>query len=162
MSTFLDFLETSALSEWLSLSMLGFPMLIALHSVGMAVVVGLSLVVTLRLFGLLDAVAETVIDRFLTVAVWGFTLNLLTGVLLFVTRASDYLSSVVFVVKMSLVLLSAAVLFWLRLRLRSDVEQGVASFGDSVARNMSLVATAAWFGAVIAGRLIAYLSDLYR
>jgi len=162
MSTFLDSLQASAFSEWLSLSMLGFPTLIALHSVGMAVVVGLSLIVTLRLFGFLDQIAESVMDRFLAVAVWGFTLNLLTGLLLFVTRGSDYLSSLVFLVKMLLVLASAAILFWLRLRLRDDVERGVESSGDSVARNMSLVATAAWFGAVIAGRLIAYLSDIYR
>jgi len=34
--------------------------------------------------------------------------------------------------------------------------------GDGAARGMSLVATIAWFGAVVTGRLIAYLSDLYR
>jgi hypothetical protein len=33
---------------------------------------------------------------------------------------------------------------------------------DKPARTMALVATVLWFGAVIAGRLIAYLSNLYR
>lgn len=162
MSNFLDALQASAFSEWLALSMLGFPTLIALHSVGMAVVVGLSLIVTLQLFGLLNGFSDDLIDRFLMVAVWGFTLNLLTGLLLFVTRGSDYLSSLVFLIKMMLVLCSAAILFWLRLRLRADAGRGSSFSGDSVAKKMSLVATAAWFGAVVAGRLIAYLSDIYR
>lgn len=159
---FLIDLQQSAFSQWLAVSMLGFPTLIALHSVGMAVVVGLSLMVTLRLYGLLRGVDADLVPRLLTVAIGGFTLNFFTGVLLFITRGSEYIVSYTFLTKMLLVIISAGILFWLRLRLKGAGTASAALYGDSLARTMSLVATASWFGAVVAGRLIAYLSSIYR
>ena len=50
----LETLKASALAQWLSISMAGAPALIALHSVGMAAVVRLSLMMTLRLYGVID------------------------------------------------------------------------------------------------------------
>jgi hypothetical protein len=159
---FLVDLQESAFSEWLSLSMLGFPTLIALHSVGMAVVVGLSLMVTLRLYGLLRGIDTDLVPRLLTVAIWGFTLNFVTGVLLFITRGSEYIVSFIFITKMLLVIISAAILVWLRQRLQVVGGGSNAVVGDRSVRVMSLVATATWFSAVVAGRLIAYLSSIYR
>lgn len=155
-------LQESAFSDWLALSMLGFPTLIALHSVGMAVVVGLSLIVTLRLYGLLEGVDCGLLPRLLTVAIWGFTLNFLTGILLFITRGSEYIVSLIFLTKMLLVIVSAALLFVLRQHLKLAGTASNAVTGDQFSRVMSLVATATWFGAVVAGRLIAYLSSIYR
>jgi len=142
--------------------MLGFPTLIALHSVGMAVVVGLSLMITLRLHGILTGIRPPQIPRLLTVAVWGFVLNLVTGLAIFVTRGSEYIGSAIFLIKMLLVIASAAILFWLRQRLKAERPTAEMSVGDALARGLSLAATVSWFGAVVAGRLIAYLSDLYR
>jgi hypothetical protein len=159
---FLAFLEASALSEWLSVSMLGFPMLIALHSVGMAVVVGLSLIVAMRLNGLLTDIDQRQIPRFLTIAIWGFGLNLVTGIAIFITRGPEYIVSAVFLLKMLLVITSAAILFWLRDRLIRAELTATALLNDRLARIMSLIGTGSWFSAVVAGRLIAYLSSLYR
>jgi hypothetical protein len=158
---FLVYLEDSAFSEWLSVSMLGFPTFIALHSVGMAVVVGLSLMAALLLNGVITGISEKLIPEFLTLAVWGFVLNFLTGLALFITRGSEYISSYTFLIKMLLVIISAAILFWLRQRLMSKESRAESFTTDKLARHMSLVCTVTWFGAVIAGRLIAYLSSLY-
>jgi hypothetical protein len=165
--SFLAQLQASAFSEWLAISMLGFPTLIALHSVGMAVVVGLSLMVTLRLFGFLRAFEASLVPKLLGVAIWGFTLNFITGLLLFITRGPEYITSYIFLVKMLLVIVSAAILFWLRQYLKSQYLQVAAAqpgaiLGDRLARGLSLVATASWFSAVVAGRMIAYLSSIYR
>ena len=141
--------------------MLGFPTLIALHSVGMAVVVGLSLIVSLRLSGLIPEIGERHLPRLLDVAVWGFALNLVTGLLLFITRGSEYIVSYTYDIKMLLVIGGATILFWLRGRLGAG-KCVTGSSTDALARSLSLVATVLWFGAVVAGRLIAYLSDIYR
>jgi len=141
--------------------MLGFPTLIALHSVGMAVAVGLSLIVTLHLYQVLSGLRAQLIPRFLGIAVWGFILNLVTGLALFVSRGPAYLASSIFLIKMLLVAISAAILFWLRRRLEHLALTAEVPAADIAAKNMSLVSTVTWFGAVIAGRLIAYLSDLY-
>jgi hypothetical protein len=63
---------------------------------------------------------------------------------------------------MLLVIISAAILFWLRRRLLLNASGAGAPAIDRTAKNLSLVATVLWFAAVIAGRLIAYLSTLYR
>jgi len=159
--SFLAYLEASAFSEWLLISMLGFPTLIALHSVGMAVAVGLSLMVTLQLNHILTGLSAQLIPKFLSIAVWGFALNLITGIALFVSRGQEYITSTIFLVKMLLVIVSALILFWLRrhlLRMKLATDKLVS---NGVARGMSVVFAATWVGAVISGRLIAYLSDLY-
>jgi hypothetical protein len=156
----LTYLQTSSLSEWVLISMLGFPTLIALHSVGMAVVVGLTFVLALRLNGVVSGLDRPLMLRFVTLAIWGFTLNLITGLLLFITRGPEYLATGIFLVKMLLVLMSAAIVIWVgeRLKIEPSATDVVA---DRLAGRLAIVATTLWFGAVVAGRLIAYLSDLY-
>lgn len=141
--------------------MLGFPTIIALHSVGMAITVGLALMVTLRLYRLLTGFTEHQIPRFLTIAVWGFVLNLVTGLALFISRGPEYLGAGIFLIKMLLVAIGAAIIFWLRQRLKPTESKDTFA-NDGIAKRLSVVASVAMFGAVVAGRLIAYLSDLYR
>jgi len=141
--------------------MLGFPTLIALHSVGMAVAVGLSFMVTLHLYQVFTGLNSQLIPKLLSIAVWGFVLNLITGLALFVSRGPDYVESYVFLIKMLLVIISAIILFWLRQHLKLVTLVTESSVADRTAKNMSLLSALTWFGAVIAGRLIAYLSDLY-
>jgi hypothetical protein len=160
--SFLAYLANSAFSQWLGLSMLGFPTLIALHSVGMGVVVGLTLMVALRLNGIIKGMPAPVVMKLLTIAVWGFLLNLVTGLVLFITRAPEYITAYIFLIKMLLVVISATIVFWLRDRLAPVEAIPAGSVDDGTARRMSVVATVTWFGAVVAGRLIAYLSTIYQ
>jgi len=157
----LEYLERSALSQWLAVSMAGGPTLLALHSVGMAVVVGLTLMVTLRVHELLPGPRAQLVPRLLEVALWGFALNVVTGVGFFITRGPEYITATIFLVKMALVLLSATMTVWLWRRLRQPQRSTGVPVFDRAARTLSLAAAATWFGAVVAGRMIAYLSDLY-
>lgn len=157
----LIYLKESEFSQWLSLSMAGFPVLIALHSVGMAVVVGMSLMVTLRLSGFITDIGAELLPRLLRIAVAGFVLNFLTGVALFITRGPEYLGSLMFLFKMLLVGIGTVILFRLQRRLGRRQRDETTILADGTSRSMSLVSTTVLFAAVVAGRLIAYLSDLY-
>lgn len=169
----LVYLKESAFGQWLTFSMLGAPSLIALHSVGMAVVVGLSLIIAMRLNGLIGGLDARLVPRLIDVSIWGFLLNLVTGLGIFITRGPEYLQSYMFLLKMLLVGVSVALLLFLRRHLkrperlsenavRSDDNGAVETAPpDVVARRLSLTATITFFAAVIAGRLIAYLSSLY-
>lgn len=157
---FLTYLQTSELSQWILTSIWGFPTLIALHSVGMAVVVGLTFVMALRLNGVVAGIDRPLMLRFVNLAVWGFTLNLITGLLLFITRGPEYLATGIFLIKMLLVLASATLVVWVGRRLK--VEPGVTDVvADRLAGRLAVAATILWFAAVVAGRLIAYLGVLY-
>lgn len=141
--------------------MLGFPTLIALHSIGMAVAVGLSFMITLHLNQVIVGFNQELIPNLLDIAILGFALNFVTGLALFVARGPEYIVSTVFLIKMLLVILSALILFWLRLNVALARSTPEFSEANGLRRTMSLVSTVTWFGAVVTGRLIAYLSDLY-
>lgn len=158
---FLAYLEASVFSEWVLTSMLGFPTLIALHSVGMAVAVGLSIIVTLYLNNIVTGISVVLIPRLLGIAVWGFILNFITGVVLFISRGPEYMQSVIFLIKLLLVVVSATILFWLKYRMTSSVSTPEIVEIDTMAKRLSLLFAVTWVGAVVAGRLIAYLSDIY-
>ena len=158
---FLEALEATAFADWVLISMLGFPTLIALHSIGMGVAVGLSLIVALRLNRVITSLDARLLPRLLTLAVSGFVLNLITGLALFVSRGTEYIASGIFLLKMLFVVISAAIMFWLRRRLIVAAQMADAQVVDGRAIQMSVVFTVTWLCAVITGRLIAYLSDLY-
>lgn len=159
--SFLAYLEASAFSQWVLISMLGFPTLIALHSVGMGVAVGLSLMVALRLNRTFIDFRAELLPKFMGVAVWGFLLNLVTGLALFVSRGQEYITAFVFLLKIMLVAVGAVILFWLRRRFTQTTPTSDVLAADGLARGWSIVCAATWVGAVVSGRLIAYLSDLY-
>ena len=159
--SFLEILESTAFSQWVLTSMLGFPTMIALHSVGMAVAAGLTIVVTLYLNRFISGIAGANLPGILRIATWGFMLNLVTGLTLFVSRGSDYITNTTFLVKMLLVLISGTILLWLKSHL-AELAKGSREVCNSVpARRMSLVASATWIGAIVTGRLIAYVGSVY-
>ena len=158
---FLRILESTAFSQWVLTSMLGFPTMIALHSIGMAVAAGLTIVVTLYLNGFFAGIAEAKLPGILRIATWGFVLNLVTGLILFIPRGTEYIANVTFLVKMLLVLFSAAILIWLRSHLAQLAKGSGALSNSPPARRLSLVSSAAWIGAIVTGRLIAYIGTVY-
>jgi len=158
---FLEFLESTPFSEWVLISMLGFPTLIALHSIGMAVAAGLTIVVTLHLHRFVPGIPEAKLPGILRIAMWGFMLNLVTGLAIFIPRGTEYIANITFLVKMLLVLISAAILVWLRSHF-TNIEKGSGDVCSSVrARRLSLVCSATWIGGIVTGRLIAYVGTIY-
>lgn len=158
---FLAALEATAFSEWVLTSMLGFPTLIALHSIGMAVAAGLSFVVALYLNGFVAGSSGAHLPRFLHLATLGFILNFVTGLALFVARGSDYITNTTFLVKMLLVVISGAILVWLKSSLAEFTGAPHEPRSDALARHLSLVCSVTWIGAIVSGRLIAYLGTVY-
>ena len=141
--------------------MLGFPTMIALHSIGMAVAAGLTIMVTLYVYGFATGIDQTKLPGILRIATWGFMLNLVTGLMLFVPRGTDYIANVTFLVKMLLVSISAAILFWLRPHVAQLARESVDICSSVPARRLSLLSSTTWIGAIVTGRLIAYLGSVY-
>lgn len=158
---FLRILESTAFSEWVLTSMLGFPTLIAVHSIGMAVAAGLTIMVTLYLYRFAAGIDQANLPGILRIAMWGFILNLVTGLILFVPRGTDYIANVTFLVKMLLVLISAAILIWLKSHVTQLARESVDVSSSVPARRLSLLSSATWIGAIVTGRLIAYLGSVY-
>ena len=152
----LEWIETTQLGLWLreSPSVWAFPMVLTLHTIGLAVLIGASWMLDLRLLGVGRHVPLAAFRWvFPTIAV-GLTVNLLTGVLLFIKNAATWGVALPFFIKMGLVVASVATLLPIRsLVLRSGDQQ--REVGGN-ARMLAVASILAWAAAVTAGRLLAY------
>jgi hypothetical protein len=131
------------------------PAVLTLHTTGMAVLVGASWVLDLRLLGLNKKVPLSNYRWVFSAVAIGLLVNLITGVLLFMKNATSWGTAFPFLVKMLFVVASAATILPLRTYV---LNSGVGR--DEVTSNVRLLAIAsivAWSAAVTAGRLLAYL-----
>jgi hypothetical protein len=152
----LSWLESTSLALWLreSPSIWALPTVLTLHTTGMAVLVGASWVLDLRLLGIGRNVPLSAYRWVFPTLAVGLGVNLVTGVLLFIKDPVTWGTSLPFLVKMVLVVASVATL----VPVRSLVQRGDAA-GDAAgnARWLAIASILAWAGAVTAGRLLAYL-----
>ena len=135
-------------------SVWAFPTILTLHTTGMALLVGASWLLDLRLLGF--AARNTPLSAFRWVfpaMTFGLIVNLVTGVFLFIKNATTWGTALPFGVKMLLVVISVALL----LPIRKYVNGSEAGDGGGNIRLLAIASILAWAGAVTAGRLLAYL-----
>src|SRR5690606_41470584 len=83
-------------------------MMITLHSVGLAVVVGLAIAIDLRLLGRFRTIPFSSLRTYFTIAWIGFLVNFLSGAALFTSQATTYVTDLTFLLKLGFVLAGAA------------------------------------------------------
>jgi len=162
---FLAWLQALPISEWVQSSDYGFPLLLAAHSIGLAGVVGILLVLDLRVLGVAQGIPIAALSRLLPLAWLGFWVNALSGLLLFMANATRLISNWAFILKMSAVLLGGIV-SWLLWRSLVDRQGSESSHAAGVtytvtrrARITAVLSLLAWFAAIVFGRVIAYVMD---
>jgi hypothetical protein len=155
---FFESLQNSAFTDWLlgSESIWAYPTVLTLHTMGLAVLVGASTVLQLRLLGVGTSVPFARL-RMLYGLIWpAFVVNLASGVALFVTQAADRVLQPLFYIKLG----SIVVALWLGHQAkRSIFDRPPASTGLSAAvRQKAAIALGLWTAAIVSGRLMAYFS----
>ena len=154
--SWLAWLEAGAYAEFVRVSAYGYAAMITLHSLGLAVMIGLALLLCLRVLGCFEIVPLRSLRRLLPLAWLGFVVNFISGASLFASQATTYVTSPVFLLKMAFVVVGAGLTAMLQDSLsRSEAVGAAARIGHR--RALSIAAIVNWTGALIAGRLIAYL-----
>ena len=112
----LVWLESLPLAVWVheSPSVWAQPTVLTLHTMGMGVLVGASWVLDLRLLGISRNIPLSAFRWVFSAVTISLIVNLVTGVLLFVARATTWGTAIPFLIKMLLVVASAATLMPLR------------------------------------------------
>ena len=155
---FLTWLQDSALGTWVAGSIWGYPIVLACHAVGMAVVAGTVTMICLRILGFARNVSLTMFARLSTIAWAGLILNVVTGLALFSGDPVKFFYHPVFWIKISLITLGAVSLWMLVRALREAESAAAESTGMSAsAKLVAGCSLAFWAGVIIAGRLIAYI-----
>lgn len=154
---FLVWLEATGLAEWVRSSTYGYPSMIASHAIGMAIMVGLALALDMRLLGRFQGIPYPALHRFLGIAWVGFTINFLSGAALFTTQATDYITDVMFLLKIGLVLAGSVTAVILQTAVGRDSPNWSSAAPPSGVRFIAVLSIICWVGAIVTGRLIAYL-----
>lgn len=153
MTDVLASIEGSALATWMreSPSIWAYPTILTLHTIGLAIVVGANAVVDFTLLGF-GRIPVSALRQLFPIMWWAFALNFLTGVLLFMADASTKAGQWVFYVKLAMIALALLVAFVEAKRLKQVDDVASANL-----RVLAMVSLVTWTGAIVAGRLLAYV-----
>lgn len=127
-----------------------YPLLEALHVIGIALLLGSLAVLELRVWGFGAALPVAPLARLaLPLTLAGFGLAAGTGLTMFISQPGELLANRVFVVKMALLMLAG-------LNAASFHARGGLQALDRVARAQTLISLGLWGAVIICGRWIAY------
>jgi hypothetical protein len=151
-------LQQTAFARWVgeSGSLLGYPTILFLHTIGLATVAGLNAGINLRILGLAPALRIAPMARFYPLMWFAFAVTTLSGLALLVADATTKMAQVVFWVKLLFVLLAVIAMQMIKTRVLSDPLVDERPLGTT-ARVLAVASLFFWVAATTAGRLIAYI-----
>jgi hypothetical protein len=157
MDPFFIWLETSAFSTWLreDPSIMVFPFVLILHTVGLAFLVGANVAIDSRVLGLARGVPLISLRRYYRTMWVGFWINAVSGVLLLIAYPTKALTNPVLYVKLGMI----AVALYLARVIRGHMMAGAAGAGVPAPRQLKILAAASlavWAISIFAGRFLAY------
>lgn len=152
-------LEATALARALRDSVWAYPLVNAAHILGVAMLVGSIVPLDLRLLGIWRSLPLAPLWHVLTrTAAAGLALAATFGVLLFITRATEYAASSLFLSKMTAVAVGVVNALFLR-RVSPDAiasSEASASRAAKHLRTAAAVSLVAWLTTLTLGRLVGY------
>jgi hypothetical protein len=156
----LAWLERTGLSIWVreSPSLLAFPFILFLHTLGLAMLAGLSVGIDAWLITTRRAVPRHVLAGVQRIMWLGFGINALSGAVLLLAYPAKALTNWVFFAK----LLFVGLAVWTVELINRDLDVSAAAEGTASARARRLAWTSLlwWAGAILTGRLLAYTHSI--
>jgi hypothetical protein len=143
-------------STWL------FPTIESVHIVGLALVIGSVMWLDFRLLGFTQKNSVTDVSKTVMPVTWiGFSIAVVTGLLLFASEAAMCYQNLAFRLKMLMLLLIGinAGVYEVITR-RKGVEWAVVQKTPVGAKLTAVVSLSLWCGVIVAGRWIAYVGNM--
>jgi hypothetical protein len=138
-------------------SLWGYPLFETMHTIGMAMLIGSLGLINLRVLGYKPELPLAGTKQLLPLAWLGFTLNAISGSLLFTSNAVEFFNSYTFRIKIVLIILGGLNAALLGRRIFRDAVAGAPPAAQPPSTKwIAATSLAFWFGAICAGRLIAY------
>jgi hypothetical protein len=135
---------------WIATHAFAYPLLEALHVVGIGLLLGSLVLFELRVWGLGAALPVHALARLaLPLTLAGFAVAAATGSLMFASQPLDLIAKPIFIIKMALVLLAG-------LNAAAFHARGGTTRLDHTARLQALLSVGIWVAVIFCGRWIAY------
>ena len=156
MTLYLEWLQDLPVSMWIagSESLLSFPLILFLHSIGMGLSAGAAFVICLRLVGVARPLPVSSLRVFFRIFWAGFFLNLVTGSLLFAAHATTTGFIPMYYIKLALIAAGMVLSVPIRTFVDGDTSDGAV---PSQVKGMAALSLLVWVGVITTGRLIAYV-----
>lgn len=127
-----------------------YPIVLAAHGIGMMTVMGVVIAFNMRVLGFANNISISSFDRLFMIGWAGFTLNLISGLLLLIGAFSSFITQGAFLLKIALIVVGGILMKVLMNGIRSGRDPKLNTL-------ISIACLASWSGAIITGRLMAYL-----
>jgi hypothetical protein len=154
-----EWLESTPIARWIQESAFGFPIVVAVHILGLTFSVGTLLWVDVRMLGL-SLRGLRISEVYRGLAPWflaGFALMLISGATLFTAFATSAYANVYFRVKMILLLAAGLnALVFHRMTQRSAATWDAAASPPASVRLAGLASLVIWAAVILAGRMMSY------
>jgi hypothetical protein len=153
--------EQLSYSTWVreSNSIWAFPMYLFAHTLGMSLVAGGAAMISLALLGLWPKTPLRPLERVFPYMMAGFCVNAFTGLSIFMKDASVYSRNWDFWIKLVFIALGMVLLVRIRRQVFKDPDLDLRPVTPA-ARRLAWASLVCWFGAICAGRLIAYVGPV--
>ena len=146
----LAWIENTSLALWVGTSLWAYPVLLSAHITGLAVIVGIIAMRDFHLLGFINGVTEANFLELKKLAYCGFLINGISGIMLFASQASYLSTNLPFLVKLFFI---GSGMF-LASQIYKKIEK---KSGRHSTKFLAILSLFSWFGAITAGRLIAYI-----
>jgi hypothetical protein len=153
---FLAWLQGTALGTAVAETIWAYPLLEALHALGMAMLLGSLGLTNLRVLGYKPELPLLGMQDLLPLAWLGFTINAASGFALFTSDAVYFFSSYTFRIKLVLIVLAGINAVLLGHKVFRQPAAHVNVVASTSAKWLAGASLVFWVGAAVAGRLIAY------
>lgn len=152
----LGLLENNVLSVWLreSLSIFAYPTVIALHTFGMAFLVGTSAGLALKLIGFAPDLPLGSLGGYFRLIWLGLWINAISGLLLLMQDVTNFLTLPVFYLKLLAIAVAMTLVRSLQKRIGAAARAPSAAAGGEATLGFAILG--AWLVAITAGRVTAY------
>ena len=149
----------SQLSQWIQATYWLWPFLEIIHFFGLTLLMGGLIIVDLRMIGFFSTISLQGAKKLLPFVIFGFLLNLITGIFFVYGDPSRYAINIGFQIKLILILLAGCNAAIYHFKVESYVlDLGSSSRRPSIAiRLVGLTSLSLWTGVLLLGRLIPYV-----
>ena len=157
LNSVVSWLSDTAINGWVQGTAWAWPTMESIHFIGLIMLIGGLLIIDLALIGVIKGLSPKDSHRLLRVVIFGFSINLITGLGFIFGDPGRYFINISFQLKMLFLLLAGLNAIWYTFKIQPkviDMDVFTPTSATKIAGTLSLVF---WFAVLCYGRLIPYL-----
>lgn len=157
-----DWVKASSASAWINERTWVWPLCEVLHFIGLSLLIGVTGFFDLRLMGFFRRVSIAAARDLMPLALAGFAINLLTGVVFLIGLPGQYAHNRIWWFKVAFIVVAGlnALVFETRLSARVLALEAGADPPRAV-QLIGAISLAAWFAVLYCGRMLPFLGEAY-